>query len=1144
LAVSPATLPNATAGVSYSQMITTTPVAAGYSFAVTGGGLPTGLMLTSGGSLSGTPIMTGVFSFTVTAANVGSTCTFSRTYTVMAGCPQITLTPGSLPSGTAGVAYSQTIVPGGSTGSYTLAMTGGSLPPGLMFNPATGDISGAPTQVGVFNFTIRATDQFNCFEERAYALAITCPTITLSPDNLPDGTVSAAYSQALTAAPAGGNYSFAVTAGALPPGLTLAANGSLSGTLTQTGTFSFTVTATGYGGSCTGQRAYVVRVNCPAIALSPNNLTNSFTGEAYSQTITASGLGGSYTFAVSSGSLPPGLMLNTATGAITGMATTASANPFNFTITATNTASGCTGSQPYSVTISCPAIAVNAPASNSGMIGLPFSATFTQTGGFGAGSFATASSLPTGVTLATNGTLSGTPTQTGVFPIIVNFTDGNGCTGQQSYTLTIGPQTCVEAPANLSSWWRGEGNALDTRNANNGTAQGSATFAAGKVGQAFSFDGTNGYVALPDNFFPFPAAGTGTTPFTFETWFKTSTGGVIIGQQNTDPYTIPTGYVPGLYVGVNGKLHAEMFMNVGGINPIISSASVNDGVFHHVAVVYDGTTETVYLDGNAAGSAAHTQQSFTGPYKYQFGAGYTNGWPNGNGGWFNFNGLIDEATLYGRALTLAEIQSIVTAGGLGKCCLLTINPATLANGTVGAAYSQTVTASGGAGTYTFTASGTLPTGLTLSSGGVLSGTTTQPGLFSFMVSAGDQTNCTSTQVYTVAVDCPVISLSPAILTGAVVGANYNQTLVAAPAALGYAYVVTSGALPLGMALTMAGELGGTPTQSGIFSFTVSVTNASGSCTGSQAYQLRVDCPLIAISPGTLTGGTVGTVYSQMFTASGITGSYTFSTDEGNLPPGLTINSGTGVLSGTPTQAGTYDIPIRATHTASGCFGIVSFTLTITCPAISITPATLTAGTVGAIYNHSLTASGGTAGYTFALAVGSSLPAGLSLGSGGAISGMPSVPGTFTFTVNVTDNYGCMGSALISLTINCQTITVSNPGLNTGTVGTAFTATFTQTGSFGMATFSTSGTLPAGLMLSSAGVLSGTPTQSGSFPITIVATDSNACAGASTGYTLTIVCPTITVNPTTLPPGAVGTAYSQTITPSGGTSANYTYSFTG
>jgi hypothetical protein len=174
-----------------------------------------------------------------------------------------------------------------------------------------------------------------------------CPRITLSPPSLPGGTITQPYSQAVSASGGTGPYTFAVTSGALPNGLGLS-GGTISGTPTgPAGPSNFTITATDTATSCTGSSAYSIVVGCPIITLAPATLPKTFVGTPYNKTITASGGTGSYTFAVTAGSLPPGLTLSPA-GNITGAAT--SGGTFNFTVTATDTA-GCTGSLPYSIVV-------------------------------------------------------------------------------------------------------------------------------------------------------------------------------------------------------------------------------------------------------------------------------------------------------------------------------------------------------------------------------------------------------------------------------------------------------------------------------------------------------------------------------------------------------------------------------------------------------------------------------------------------------------------------------------------------------------------------------------------------------------------------------------------------------------------------
>src|SRR5207248_838393 len=167
------------------------------------------------------------------------------------------------------------------------------------------------------------------------------------------------------------------------------------------------------------------------------------------------------------------------------------------------------------------------------------------------------------------------------------------------------------------------------------------------------------------------------------------------------------------------------------------------------------------------------------------------------------------------------------------------------------------------------------------------------------------------------------------------------------------------------------------------------------------------------------------------------------------------------------------------------------------------------GTVDTAFSQTFTATGilGTATWSETGA----LPAGITLNSAtGNLSGTPTVNGSFPITVKVTDTNLCFATSSYTLTINCQTITVTNPVTNTGTVNQAFSQMFTQSGAHGTATFTTASTLPTGFTLATNGTLSGTTLQHGSFPIVVTVTDSNGCTGTGATYNLTINCQTITV----------------------------------
>ena len=157
ITVLPPTLPAGTVAVPYSQLITAIGGTAPYTFALTAGTLPAGLTLLSDGTLSGTPTAGGTFPLTVVATDAnGFTGTIN--YNLLINPPIIVINPPTLPSGTVGVPYSQTLVASGGTPTYTLVVTGGTLPPGTTLDPNTGLLGGVPTVAGTFNFTVTATD--------------------------------------------------------------------------------------------------------------------------------------------------------------------------------------------------------------------------------------------------------------------------------------------------------------------------------------------------------------------------------------------------------------------------------------------------------------------------------------------------------------------------------------------------------------------------------------------------------------------------------------------------------------------------------------------------------------------------------------------------------------------------------------------------------------------------------------------------------------------------------------------------------------------------------------------------------------------------------------------------------------------------
>ena len=436
MTVSPSSLPSGTAGVAYSDV----------NFSQTGseaaitwsedGALPTGMSF-SAGVLSGTPTQTGSFPITVTATDANS-CTGSQSLTLTIDCPTIIVSPSSLANGTAGVAYTPvTFNQTSGVGAIGWTETG-TLPAGMGFDASTATLSGTPTQTGSFPITVTATDANSCTGSQSLTLVIACPPIDLAPSNLPGGTVGTSYTQSVTASSGIAPYTYEVTSGALPTGLTLSSGGLLAGSPLVPGTFDFTVTATD-ANRCAGSRAYTVGVVCPTITVSPASLPSALEGNSYTQTLSAGPLSGAYAFTAPPGSLPPGLALDPTTGTLTGIPT--AAGTFPFVVTATHVQSGCSGTRSYSIAVTCPTIAVLPAGLPTPVIGLPYSQQFSVTGTSSACTYAvTAGTLPAGLSLSPSGLLSGTPISTAVAAFTVTATDAGGCTGSRSYTVS---------PANL-----------------------------------------------------------------------------------------------------------------------------------------------------------------------------------------------------------------------------------------------------------------------------------------------------------------------------------------------------------------------------------------------------------------------------------------------------------------------------------------------------------------------------------------------------------------------------------------------------------------------------------------------------------------------------------------------------------------------
>jgi len=247
-------------------------------------------------------------------------------------------------------------------------------------------------------------------------------------------------------------------------------------------------------------------------------------------------------------------------------------------------------------------------------------------------------------------------------------------------------------------------------------------------------------------------------------------------------------------------------------------------------------------------------------------------------------------------------------------------------------------------------------------------------------------------------------------------------------------------------------------------------------------------PQLAFVDSSLQAGTMGIAYTRQLSVRNGTAP-SFSLASGTLPDGVTL-SGSGLLTGIPTKAGTFDFTVRATDPVATAAS-QSFSLQIIAPELAINPQLLFPATSGIFYSQPISASGGSAPYTFALG-GGALPAGLTLGSDGMLRGIAhDAPGLFRFTVRATDQFGATGSKTFTLQLTTPTIYVASLALPSATVGSAYNQALVVFGGSTPYTFAlVNGALPSGMKLSADGVLGGVPATAGTYLFTVGITDAN------------------------------------------------------
>jgi hypothetical protein len=365
------------------------------------------------------------------------------------------------------------------------------------------------------------------------------------------------------------------------------------------------------------------------------------------------------------------------------------------------------------------------------------------------------------------------------------------------------------------------------------------------------------------------------------------------------------------------------------------------------------------------------------------------------------------------------------------------------------------------------------------------------------VTATSVADSTKTATVNVSIALPP-SITATTLPAATVGSPYSQKISVTGGAGTLTYSISSGALPSGLALNATtGTITGTPTATGTANFTVKVVDSStaGAMSATQQLSIALNAAL-SITTITLPNGVVGSLYSAMLQSTGGLAPISWSIIGGTaLPTGLSLNSSTGAITGTPTAAGTANVTFQAADSSSPQ-QTAKATLSIAMnPALKITTLALPNGSQGGSYSATLQSSGGLG--TISWSVIGTLPGGLNLNSTGEITGTPTTAGTTSITFQAADSSSPQQIAKATLNLTIVQLTITTASLLNPMVGEAYNQTlkYEDNGGTSPVTWSVpSGTLPTGFALDpSSGAITGTATagEVGTTTFTVQVTDSSA-----------------------------------------------------
>lgn len=860
-----------------------------FLFSLYSSSLPPGLSLNSNGIVSGTPLFTGNYeAYFIATDNDFSDGYTEPCYFNVAPPPPFSITTTTLPNGQVGIPYNfQLQTSGGvapitfyeSSGSvgmqFSLAAgqsggskaprffaasasnppsTGGSssLPPGLTLSSA-GLISGVPTQAGTYNFAVYAVDNVFQYDYRAYSITIFVPDpLRFNSRTIGSGTVGIAYSQSFDIAGGALPYSLLITNGALPPGMRLTGT-SLTGTPTVAGGWPFTLQVTDSVGSViTGDFTLNVaqgsfRLGCPAF--------EAEIGAPFSSTPVVLGGRSPYQFSITAGSLPPGLTLNPTTGEVSGRATTA--GPYPFTLSVTDATPSTTAARCGIGVIGGPLrILTTGPVTT--VAGKPYSGAIETVGGQAPYAISVVGPSAPGLSVAANGTLSGTAARIGDFNVVVTARDAAGATVQRALVFrntASDLRFSCPLPAEINA---GTASAASVQ-ISAGLAPYTLALASGALPAGLSI-GTPG----PNGATPIAGVATVTGDFNLNLRASDSTGTTVTQscplKISGALLTLVTDSLPNARVGVDYS--ASLVAN-GGVTPLLFGAS---GGSLPPGIGIDPATGALSGIPTKAGT-------YTANYSVRDRVG-------------------QNAT---RALSV-----IVEDAPLS---LSIITAAPLSDGMVGRPYAQSFAADGGTPPYSFSLSGELPNGLSFNDG--IAGTPTAPGVGNVTVTVRDNAGATAQRSYAVRVLIdPALNIVTDSLPDGVLDEPYVAAVTAAGGTAPYSWTLINGSLPAGVTFDSSlGRLVGTAASNGQFEALILVQDANGDVSR-RAYSFEVrpaGVEKLEITTASLAAASVGVPYTGPLGARGGVEPYTWEL-RGVLPQGMTQNGG--AITGTGTRVET------------------------------------------------------------------------------------------------------------------------------------------------------------------------------------------------------------------------------------------------